>query len=82
MEKQAICGVAAAALPDDALLRIVNRDRRGTGRPPLKTVGAASRLWACERLSRRAIAVLVNQGKACFDDRTWILQRRMESSDA
>ena len=79
MEKQAICGVAAAALSDDALLRIVNRDRRGTGMPPLKTVGAMSRLWACERLSRRAIAVLVHQGKVFFDDRTWVLQPRMES---
>lgn len=79
MEKQAICGVAAAALPDDALLRIVNRDRRGTGMPPLKTVGAMSRLWACERLSRQAIAVLVHQGKVFFDDRTWVLQPRMES---
>ena len=79
MEKQAICGVAAAALSDDALLRIVNRDRRGTGRPPLKTVGAVSRLWACERLSRRAIAALVHQGKVFFDDRTWVLKPRMES---
>jgi hypothetical protein len=82
MEKQAICGVAAAAMSDDALLRIVNRDRRGTGRPPVKAVGATSRLWACERLSRRAIAVLVHQGKVHFDERRWILQQRMELNDA
>jgi len=74
MDKQAICDVAMKALPDEALLRIVNRDRRGLGWPPVKVCGAASRLWACERLSRRAIATLVHQGKACFDERKWILQ--------
>jgi len=85
MDKQAICGVTMKALPDDALLRVVNRDRRGTGRPTLKAFGAthaASRLWACEYLSRRAIATLVHQGKASFDQRKWILRPRMEASDA
>ncbi len=85
MDKQAICGVTMKALPDDALLRVVNRDRRATGRPTLKAFGAthaASRLWACEYLSRRAIATLVHQGKACFNEGKWILRPRLEASDA
>lgn len=74
--KQDICDIASAVVPNRVLLRIINEERRATRRKPLDDFGphpCRSKQWACERISRLAIAMLVRAGKAQFCDSGWVL---------
>jgi hypothetical protein len=82
--KQDICKIAATVVPPEVLLFIANRERRATGRQTLKAFGPTHdrlRQWACERVSRSAIEILIRSGQAEFNHSRWVLSRKMEMFD-
>lgn len=77
--KQNICDIASAVVPNKVLLRITNEERLAKRRQPLGDFGphpCLSKQWACERISRFAIEILVRAGKAQFDDSGWVLSSK------
>lgn len=84
-DKRAVCDVAAAVVREEVLLKVVNRELHAVGKQPIKTFGRSHgryRTWACEKVSRQAIANLVHAGQAQFNEKTWVLRGRKESSHA
>ena len=77
--KPEICDIAMTVAPPRVLLRIINRERRATGKPKLKSFGDArpqSVQWACEHISRQAIQRLVASGDVQFSARSYVLKRK------
>jgi hypothetical protein len=74
-----ISDIARSVTPTGVLLRIINRERRMTRKPVVKSVADASDkfvCWAYEQVSQQAIQQLVVQGSATFSSRVGILRKR------
>ncbi len=77
--KAEICDIALTVTPPQVLLRVINRERRATGKLVLRSLGDASVkyvLWAGESVSRRAIQRLIFNGNAEFSTKSWVLKRK------